>query len=148
MSQPRVSLITLGTDDLARSRGFYEALGFRPSSASRDEVVFFDAGGVVLALFGRGDLGSDAGVPGMATGSGAVALSWNVASEAAVDAALGRAMARGGRLQKAACRAFWGGYSGYFLDPDGHLWEVAFNPAFPLDTDGRMQLPAAVPRSD
>ncbi|MEZ5776542.1 MAG: VOC family protein [Hyphomicrobiaceae bacterium] len=140
--KPRLSLVTLGVDDVGRARRFYEALGFAASSASNDQVAFYEAGGVVLALFGRAALAADAGVDDRPTGFAAVSLAGNKASAAEVDAMIARAVACGGHLVKAGQTVFWGGYSGYFRDPDGHLWEVAYNPVFPLDEDGRMRLPA------
>lgn len=140
--QPRLSLVTLGVADVARARAFYERLGFTASSASTTDVTFFSAGGVVLGLFGRDALAADAGVAdsGPATFSG-VTLAHNVASEPEVEAALSAAAAAGGRIVKPAQRAFWGGWTGYFADPDGHLWEVAHNPHFPLDASGAIVLP-------
>jgi catechol 2,3-dioxygenase-like lactoylglutathione lyase family enzyme len=126
---------------MARSRKFYEGLGFTASPASQESVTFYEAGGVILALFGRSDLAQDACVPDTPSGFAAVALAWNLEDEAAVDLAMARAAAGGARIVKPAQRAFWGGYSGYFADPDGHLWEVAHNPFFPLDADGRLILP-------
>lgn len=140
--QPRLTLVTLGVSDVARARAFYEKLGFRASSASQDSVAFFDAGGVVLALFGRAALADDAHVPDGPPGFSAVSLAHNCASESEVDRVLAEAIAAGARLLKPAQKVFWGGYSGYFADPDGHLWEVAFNPFWPLDKAGRLQLPA------
>ncbi|MEZ5816706.1 MAG: VOC family protein [Hyphomicrobiaceae bacterium] len=142
MPGPRVNLITLGVADVARSRAFYEALGFVASGASLPTVVFFDAGGVALALFGRSELAADASVPDRPTGFAAVSLAWNLESEAAVDNALAIAEGCGARIVKPAQKAPWGGYSGYFADPDDHLWEVAYNPVFALDADGRLSLPA------
>ena len=141
--EPRLSIVTLGVADVARSRAFYEALGFGASSASNASVAFFRAGGVVLALYGRAALAEDAHVaaPGPPTAFTGVTLAHNVASEADVDAVLTEAVARGARLAKPGQKVFWGGYSGYFADPDGHLWEVAHNPFFPLDADGRVTLP-------
>jgi uncharacterized protein len=139
--QPRISLVTLGVRDVGRARSFYEALGFEASSASNDSVAFFPAGGAVLGLYGRKALAEDATVPDSAPGFSGIALAHNVASEAQVDAVLNEAAAAGGRIVKPAQRVFWGGYSGYFADPDGHLWEVAHNPGFPLDAEGRLQLP-------
>jgi catechol 2,3-dioxygenase-like lactoylglutathione lyase family enzyme len=139
--QPRITLITLGVDDVARSRRFYEALGFVASSASQESVAFFQAGGVALGLYGRKSLAEDAMVPDSQPGFSGITLAHNVASEAEVDRVLREAVAAGGRLLKPGQRVFWGGYSGYFADPDGHLWEVAHNPGFPLDAEGRMQLP-------
>jgi catechol 2,3-dioxygenase-like lactoylglutathione lyase family enzyme len=139
--EPRVSFITLGVGDVGRSRKFYEALGFRASAASKPEVAFFDAGGVVLALFGREALAADASVAAAGSGFSGVALAHNVNSEADVDRVLQEAVAAGATLLRAGERAFWGGYTGYFADPDGHLWEVAHNPFMPLDEHGRVTLP-------
>lgn len=139
--RPRLSLLTLGVADVARARRFYEALGFKASAASQEGVTFFDAGGVVLALFGRAALAEDAHVPDTKADFGGVALAHNCGSEAEVDAVLSEAVAAGAKLLKPGQKVFWGGYSGYFADPDGHLWEVAFNPFFPLDRDGAVQLP-------
>jgi catechol 2,3-dioxygenase-like lactoylglutathione lyase family enzyme len=139
--EPRLSLITLGVADVARSRRFYEALGWRASGASQaGEVAFFPGGGVVLALWGRADLARDAGLED-AGGFGGVALAHNARTRAEVDAILGEADAAGGRVLKPAVETSWGGYAGYFADPDGHPWEVAWNPHFPLGPDGSLQLP-------
>jgi catechol 2,3-dioxygenase-like lactoylglutathione lyase family enzyme len=138
--EPRLSLITLGVSDVPRSRAFYEALGFRASRGSQESVAFLDAGGVVLALFGRGPLAEDATVEDSAPGFSGVALAHNARSEADVDAALAEAVAAGAKLIKAAGKTFWGGYAGYFADPDGHLWEVAHNPYFSFSADGRIVL--------
>lgn len=139
--EPRLSFVTLGVADIARARAFYDRLGFIASSASNANVTFYDAGGVVLALFGRSALAEDATVEDSVPGFAGVAIAHNVRSEADVDAALAEAVAAGAKLVKPGQKAFWGGYSGYFSDPDGHLWEVAFNPFFPLDAAGRVQLP-------
>jgi len=138
--EPRLSLITLGVADIARARKFYEALGFKAGRASQDAVTFFDAGGVVLALFGRASLAEDATVADRPTGFAGIALAHNARSEADVDKALAEAVAAGAKLIKPAGKTFWGGYSGYFADPDGHLWEVAHNPHFTLDAEGRVVL--------
>jgi catechol 2,3-dioxygenase-like lactoylglutathione lyase family enzyme len=143
--EPRLNFVTLGVADIARARAFYDKLGFRASSASNPRVAFYDAGGVVLALFGRSALAEDAKVEDSAPGFSGVAVAHNVRSEADVDGVLAEAVAAGAKLVKAGQKAFWGGYSGYFADPDGHLWEVAFNPFFPLDDAGRVQLPAPAP---
>jgi catechol 2,3-dioxygenase-like lactoylglutathione lyase family enzyme len=143
--EPRLSLVTLGVTNIARARRFYETLGFVASNPNNESVTFFPAGAVVLALFGRRDLAEDATVADGAPGFSGVALAHNVRSEAEVEQVLAEAAAAGGRIVKAAKRAFWGGYSGYFADPDGHLWEVAHNPDFPLDAEGRVQLPSAKP---
>jgi catechol 2,3-dioxygenase-like lactoylglutathione lyase family enzyme len=138
--EPRLSLITLGVEDVGRSRAFYEALGFKASRGSEEAVTFFDAGGVVLALYGRGPLAEDAAVEDSAPGFAGIALAHNARSEADVDAALKEAVSAGARLIKPAGKTFWGGYSGYFADPDGHLWEVAHNPYFRFDDAGRVAL--------
>lgn len=138
--EPRLSLVTLGVSDVARSRAFYEALGFKAGSASQESVTFLDAGGVVLGLYGRAALAEDAAVDDRQTGFSAVALAHNARSEADVDAVLAEAVVAGGTLVKPAAKVFWGGYSGYFADPDGHLWEVAHNPYFKFNADGRIEL--------
>ncbi|MGH8908741.1 MAG: VOC family protein [Egibacteraceae bacterium] len=138
-----ISLVTLGVDDLDRATDFYEALGWRRSSASVEgTVTFFHAAPVVLALFGRDDLAGDAHLSlSRSDGSASVALAMNVESQDQVDRVLASAQAAGGTISKRAQRAEWGGYSGYFLDPEGHLWEVAHNPYFDLLPDGRVVLP-------
>jgi len=143
--EPRLSFVTLGVADILRSRAFYERLGFKPSSASDANVAFFDAGGVVLALFGRSALAEDAGVSEQGSGFRAVAIAHNVRSEDEVASVLAEAATAGATVIKPAQKAFWGGTSGYFADPDGHLWEVAHNPFFPLDADGRVTLPYETP---
>ncbi len=139
--QPRLSFVTLGVADVAASRAFYERLGFTASPASQDGVAFFDAGGVVLSVFARSALADDSHLPDSRPGFSGIALAHNVASETTVDAVLSEAVAAGATLLKAGQKAFWGGYSGYFADPDGHLWEVAYNPFMPLDAEGRVTLP-------
>jgi catechol 2,3-dioxygenase-like lactoylglutathione lyase family enzyme len=138
----RLTLVTLGVADVARSRAFYEALGWKASSASRDSVAFFQLVGMALALWGRQDLAADAAVPNSAPGFSGIALAFNARSEAEVDAVLADAAQAGGRLVRPAHKTFWGGYSGYFADPDGHLWEVAHNPFWRLDEQGALHLPA------
>lgn len=139
--EPRLSFVTLGVADIARSRAFYEKLGFRASSASNENVTFFDAGGVVLALFGRAALAEDAGVSSEGSGFSRVAVAHNVRSEEEVASVLAEAKAAGATILKDSQKAFWGGQTGYFADPDGHLWEVAYNPFMPLDAAGRVTLP-------
>ena len=139
--EQRLSLITLGVADVARSRRFYEALGWRASGASEAEVTFFQLGGIALSLWGRAELASDAEMPD-GSGWGGVALAHNARSRPGVDEILEEARAAGARIMKHARETFWGGYVGYFADPDGHLWEVAWNPHFPLDADGSVRLPA------
>jgi catechol 2,3-dioxygenase-like lactoylglutathione lyase family enzyme len=144
MSIPaRLSLVTLGVRDLARSTAFYEALGWRRSSASVEGVVsFFDAAGAILALWGHDDLAQDARQSAEPpAGFRGVAIAINVETPEAVDEAFAHVQAAGGEIAKAPERADWGGYVGYFRDPDGHLWEIAFNPGWPIGADGRPQLP-------
>ena len=138
--EPRLTLVTLGVADVARARAFYEALGFKAGSASQEGVAFLDAGGVVLSLYGRAALAEDATVADSAPGFSGIALAHNARSEADVDRVLKEAVAAGGKLIKPAGKVFWGGYSGYFADLDGHLWEVAYNPYFTLGADGRVAL--------
>lgn len=138
----RMSLLTLGVDDVARATAFYERLGWRRSSESTASTAFFDLGGPVLALWSRAALAEDAGLPPPSeSASGGVALALNLGSREAVDATLAEVAAAGGQLTRAAAETFWGGYTGYFADPDGHLWEIAFNPHWPLDANGRVRLP-------
>jgi len=139
--QPRLSLVTLGVSDLGASRAFYEAWGWKASSASQPGVTFFQANGLALALFGRADLARDAGVEDRPTGFAAVTLAYNTRSKQEADEVYARAIAAGARAVKPPQDVFWGGYSGYFADPDGHLWEVAWNPFFPLDERGHLFLP-------
>lgn len=139
--EPRLTIVTLGVADVARARRFYEALGFKASSASQASVAFLDAGGVVLSLYGRTALAEDATVDDSEPGFSGIAIAHNVRNESEVDVVLAEAVAAGARLVKHGHKAFWGGYSGYFADPDGHLWEVAHNPFFPLDDAGRIRLP-------
>jgi hypothetical protein len=138
--QQRLSLVTLGVVDVARSRRFYEALGWRASRASQEEVAFFQLGGIALALWGRAELAKDAEVPD-SPGVGGVALAHNACTREEVDAILEEARAAGGRILKLARPTSWGGYAGYFADPDGHWWEVAWNPHFTLNADGSLELP-------
>jgi uncharacterized protein len=138
----RISLITLGVANVAMTTAFYERLGFvRSKQASQTAISFFQAGPVVLALFGRDALDDDAQAGELWTGNGGIALAQNLASETEVDAMMARAEACGARILKPAAKTFWGGYDGYFADPDGHVWEVAFNPFWVLDEDGRVRLP-------
>ena len=136
-----LTLVTLGVESVGRARAFYESLGFKAAGIDNPDVAFFDMHGVILSLFGRGPLAEDARVSADGSGFRAFALAINLASEAAVDAALADVAGKGGRITKAAQKAFWGGYSGYFADPDGHLWEIAYNPFWPMDREGRPQLP-------
>ena len=144
---PRVSLATLGVRDVAVSTAFYRALGWPLSSASVEgQVSFFATTGGILSVFGRRALADDANLPDDdAHGFRGVALAINLESDALVDAAFEDVRAAGGTVVKDPEKVFWGGYSGYFADPDGHLWEVAHNPGWPIGDDGRPQLPAEHP---
>jgi hypothetical protein len=138
--EQRISLVTLGTTDLPRARAFYEALGWRGQEA--EETVFFQAGGVVVVLWSRTALAADAGVadPG-ADGFGGMALAHNVRSRAEVDEVLAEAVTAGATVTRPAAETFYGGYAGCFTDPDGHVWEIAHNPGFPLGPDGALTVP-------
>ena len=138
---PHISMITLGVPDVAKATAFYERLGFAKSSTSQEAVTFFKAGSVVLGLFGRDPLQEDAAAGNLWTGNGGIAVAMNYASEAEVDAMMAKAEAEGARILKPAQKVFWGGYSGYFADPDGHAWEVAFNPFWSVDEQGHVDLP-------
>lgn len=137
--EQRVSLITLGVADVGRARGFYEALSWSGESPDGD-VVFFQAGGMIVALWGRAKLAADSAVVQDAGGWGGVTLAHNVASPAEVDAILANAEAAGATIARAASPTPWGGYSGVFIDPDGHAWEIAHNPGWPLGEDGTVRL--------
>lgn len=139
--EPRISLITLGVADLDRSRRFYEALGFRASSVGEDRIYFFQAGPVGLIVWSRPELAKDAGVAESGSGFRSIAIAHNVRAKGDVDAVLAEVGAAGGHVTQAAHDADWGGRSGYFADPDGHLWEVAWNPALPIGPDGAVTLP-------
>jgi len=137
--EQRVSLITLGTRDLARSRRFYEALGWSSGAAPGDDVVFFQAGGMIVALWDRAKLAEDSGVedPG---GWGGITLAYNTRSPEEVDRVIAEAEAAGATIPRHGAPTFWGGYSGLFLDPDGHPWEVAHNPHWGIGPDGSVVL--------
>jgi uncharacterized protein len=138
--EQRLSLVTLGVADLERSRRFYEdGLGWRRGN-NHPEVVFYQIGGAVLALFSREALAADARVPAAGSGFGGIALAYNARTREEVDAVLAEAEAAGAKILKPAEDAFWGGYSGYFADPDGHPWEVAWNPEWTITDDGSVRL--------
>ena len=140
--QARLSLVTLGVRNLAKARAFYcDGLGFKASSAGNEHVVFIQAGAVVLGLWSREELAKDAKLAPECSGFSGISLAQNYGSRAEVDAALEEAKRAGATILKPAEEVFWGGYSGYFADPDGHLWEVAFNPFWPLDARGNVTLP-------
>lgn len=136
--EQRVSLVTLGVSDLDRSRSFYEALGWSGESPS-DDVVFFQANGMIVGLWERSQLAEDSTVAD-GGGWGGVTLAHNVSSPAEVDAVLAEAAAAGATIGRRGAATFWGGYSGVFVDPDGHPWEVAHNPGWPLDDHGNVSL--------
>lgn len=141
MTPQRVTLITLGVADLVAAKAFYGRLGWQEHGA-QEGVAFYQMNGLALALFGLRDLAADQGQPEAVLGTGAVTLAQNFATEAEVDAAFAAALAAGARALKAPEKVFWGGYSGYWADPDGHVWEVAMNPFWPLEADGSLRLPA------
>ena len=138
--EQRLSLITLGVADLTRARAFYERLGWQASARGNADIVFFQLNGFVLALYGRAALAEDAALPDSGPVFGGIALAYNVRERGDVDGVLAAAQAAGGRILKPARDAFWGGYSGYFADPDGHPWEVAWNPGFSISPDGTVTL--------
>ena len=140
--EPRISLITLGVADVSRARRFYERLGWVASPASQAEVAFFQANGVALALYGRTALAADAGVESAPASFSGVTIAHNLRSVRAVDEAYAEALAAGATPTRPPHETHWGGYVAYVADPDGHVWELAFNPAFPLDTQGNLRLPA------
>jgi catechol 2,3-dioxygenase-like lactoylglutathione lyase family enzyme len=137
--EQRVSLITLGVADLDRSRRFYEELGWRSGAEPGADVVFFQAGGAVVALWSRDELAADSGVSD-GGGWGGITLAHNVRSPAEVDAVLDQAAAAGATILRPAAETFWGGYAGVFADPDGHAWEIAHNPHWSLRADGSVDL--------
>jgi uncharacterized protein len=138
--EQRVSLVTLGVRDLERARTFYEALGWKTRAEPDDDVVFFQAGGMIVALWDRAELAADSGVED-GGGWGGITLAYNVRSPAEVDAIIAEADAAGAHIPRRGAETFWGGYSGVFVDPDGHPWEVAHNPRWTLRQDGSVTLP-------
>ena len=135
----RLSLVTLGVADLARAREFYEALGWKTGAAPADDVVFFQAGGMIVALWGRDQLAEDSGVedPG---GWGGITLAYNTRSPDEVDAVIAEAERAGARIVRHGAVTFWGGYSGMFIDPEGHPWEVCHNPHWTITESGETHL--------
>lgn len=145
MTPQRVTLITLGVADLDRSKAFYGALGWVPTREMPGEVVFYQINGMALGFFGLGPLAKDQGRPDAKLGTGAMTLAQNYNTEAEVDAAFASAIAAGATLLKTPEKVFWGGYSGYYADPDGHVWEIAHNPFWELNADGSLTLePGAI----
>lgn len=141
MKRERVTLITLGVQDLDRSRRFYADWGWQAHPASQPGLVLFQMTGAALALFQRGELAHDQGRPEAELGTGAMTLAQNCADDAEADAVFAAALAAGARAIKPPEKAVWGGYSGYLADPDGHVWEIAHNPFWPLAADGTLTLP-------
>jgi catechol 2,3-dioxygenase-like lactoylglutathione lyase family enzyme len=139
--EQRISIITLGVADLNRSREFYERLGWRRSVAKAEGIVFFQAGGMALALFPRDELAKDANLPSDRSDFCGLSLAYNARNREEVDTVLAAAEAAGATILRAAREAVWGGYSGYFADPDGFPWEVAWNPSFPIAENGDVRLP-------
>lgn len=140
--EQRVSLITLGVSDLERSRAFYEQLGWKQTNPKNQGIVFFQTGGMALALYPRAELAKDAAVSPGWNGFTGITLAYNTRSRGEVDSVLAQAQAGGAKVLKPAQDTFWGGYDGYFSDPDGFLWEVAWNPFFPIAEDGSIKIPA------
>ncbi len=140
--EQRISFLTLGVADLARSRAFYEALGWSAHKSGEGlGIVFFQCGGMVMGLFPREELAQDAGLTdSLPGGFSGIAVAHNTRSEAEADAVMAQAVAAGARVTKPMGKVFWGGYSGYFADPDNHLWEVCFNPHARLDEQGSLSL--------
>jgi hypothetical protein len=138
--EPRVSIITIAVGDLDRATRFYEAMGLTRHAGITDGVAFFQMGGVILGLFPRESAEADSGIT-FGTAPSAIYLAYNTRSDAEVDDVLAMAEKAGGRIVKPAGRAFWGGWYGYFADTEGHVWEVAHNPAFPIAEDGSISLP-------
>ena len=140
MTPQRVSLITLGVRDLERSKAFYATLGWTPADMT-PSVVFYQLDGQVLGLFGLEPLAEDQGRPGAELGFGATTLAQNFADRVGVDAAYAKALEAGATALKTPEEVFWGGYSGYYADPDGHVWEVAHNPFWEISDTGRITIP-------
>lgn len=137
----RISIVTLGTHDLPRAVAFWEAMGWPRRAKAFDAIAMFQCGAIAFALYPFDKLAEDCGMEPLKPGFGGFTIAHNMGSKAEVDALLAVAVTNGATLQKPAHKAFWGGYSGYFCDPDGHPWEVAYNPFVPLGPDGEMLLP-------
>lgn len=140
MTPQRVNLITLGVDDLDRAKAFYAALGWQVAE-EQPGVAFYRMHGMALGLFGKGPLAEDQGRPGAALGTGAMTLAQNFQDRESVDAAFDAALAAGATELKRPEAVFWGGYSGYYADPDGHVWELAHNPFWTVNDDGTLTIP-------
>ncbi len=139
--EQRISIVTLGVANLERSRNFYERLGWRRAAEKAEGIVFFQAGGMALALYPRTELAKDANIVAEGRGFGGITLAYNARSRDEVNTVLAEAKAAGAKVLKPAQDAFWGGYSGYFSDPDDFPWEVTWNPSLPIAGDGSIRLP-------
>jgi len=140
--EPRINVITLGVKNLKQARAFYEGMGFRASANSDEQIVFFNANGMVFGLYPVDELAKDAELPPQELPVfRGVTLAYNTRCKEDVTPLLALAESLGGRIVKQAKDAFWGGFSGYFADPDGHLWEVAHNPFWTIDEQGSIRLP-------
>ena len=139
--EQRLSLITLGVSDLGRARRFYEALGWKSGAAPDDDVVFFQAGGMIVALWGRDQLAEDSAVE-VGSGWGGITLAYNTQSPQHVDDVIEEARAAGATIGREPGETFWGGYSAVFIDPDGYPWEIAHNPRWTIEADGSVTLPS------
>jgi uncharacterized protein len=136
----KLTLITLGVADIARAKAFYTGLGWKASPKSMDDLILFDLGGILLSLYPREELAADVGIPAEGSGFSGMTLSYNTRSKEEVNEVLAEAAKLGGKIVKPAQEVFWGGYSGYFRDLDGHLIEVAHNPFWPMDEKGTVVL--------
>lgn len=143
-----VTLITLGVTDMPRARAFYAALGWKEHPRSSEGMVVYQLHGQLLGLFGRDALAEDQGRPDTPLGTGAMTLARNLPDQASVDSEFAHALKAGASALKEPQDVFWGGYSGYFADPDGHVWELAYNPFWPLSEDGSLTLPEAKPETE
>ena len=139
--EQRLSIITLGVADVAAARRFYERLGWNASSVGDDQIAFFQAGSIVFSLYSMEEMARDLGLDSDGNGCASIALAYNVRHKEDVDIVLSEAEQAGARLLKPAEEKFWGGYAGYFADPEGYAWEVAWNPGFELGEDGSLRLP-------
>ncbi|MFC0202222.1 VOC family protein [Paracoccus rhizosphaerae] len=141
MTPQRITLVTLGVNNLERAKNFYSALGWTPAPSEAGSIVFYQLNGLVLGLFGLKELAKDQDRPAAELGTGAMTLALNMPDRKAVDTAYQRGLDAGAAPIKAPHEVFWGGYSGYYADLDGHVWEIAHNPYWPLNEDGSLTLP-------
>lgn len=142
--EQRLSMVSLGVESLERASKFYAAMGFTPAGCSDEHIVFYQLNGLALALYPRDLLAEDAQVPAEKGGFSGITLAYNVREREEADQVLAQAKSAGGTVVKPAQDVFWGGYSGYFADPDGHLWEVSWNPFFPILEDGSIIVPESL----